>query len=281
MRILITGANGFVGYYLTKRLQNAGHVVIAAGRQQLDFTDPFSVHDIFTHHQPEVIIHAGAMSKPDDCELDPWKAYLVNVEGTVHLLTNAEEFKSFFIFLSTDFVFNGNEGMYDENALRDPINVYGKTKMEAEDAVMEYANPWAIVRTVMVYGNPVSGRGNLLTVVKEKLEKGEEYSFFDDQVRTPTYVEDLVDGLKSITEKKATGIFHLSGKDVMTPYQMAVRTADYLSLDKSLIKKVTATQMQQPARRPLKTGFVIDKAIQQLNFSPLSFEEGLAKTFAK
>ena len=116
--------------------------------------------------------------------------------------------------------------------------------------------------------------------MKEKLEKGVEYSVVDDQVRTPTYVEDLAKGIVSIIEKKATGIFHLSGKDVMTPYQMAIKTAGHLGFNSSLIKRVTASSFTQPAKRPAKTGFIIDKARKELGYEPLSFEEGLKKTFS-
>jgi dTDP-4-dehydrorhamnose reductase len=98
-------------------------------------------------------------------------------------------------------------------------------------------------------------------------------------VRTPTYVGDLADGIIAVIEKKAKGIYHLSGEDVLTPYQMAVRAAEYLGLDKTLIKKVTAADFSQPAKRPHKTGFVIDKAKNELGYQPLSFEEGLKKTF--
>ena len=112
------------------------------------------------------------------------------------------------------------------------------------------------------------------------MEKGEEYSVFDDQVRTPTYVEDLAKGIVSIIEKKATGVFHLSGKNILTPYQMAIKTAEHLRLDSSVIKKVTAASFSQPAKRPLKTGFIIDKARNELGYEPISFEEGLRKTLS-
>ena len=294
MKILITGANGFLGYYLVEQLLNKNYEVIATGRgqsrlpfskhknfhyEEMDFTDPFSIHDVFEKIKPEVVVHAGAMSKPDECELDQMKAYLVNVEGTVQLLINAEDIKSFFIFLSTDFVFDGERGMYNENDIPNPVNYYGRTKLEAEEAVKEYEFDWAIVRTVLVYGINHSGHNNILKIVKEKLEKGEEYNIVDDQVRTPTYVEDLATGIVTIIEKKATGVFHLSGKDMLTPYQMAIKTAEHLNLDSSVLKKVTAESFSQPARRPLKTGFVIDKARKELGYEPLSFEEGLKKTF--
>ncbi len=294
MRILITGANGFLGHYLTEQLLERKHEVIATGKGacrlpftqpnftyiSMDFTDPFAVHDAFEMYHPDVVVHAGAISKPDDCEKEQWQAYLTNVEGTVTMLTNAEECNSFFIFISTDFIFDGEKGMYKEEDVANPVNFYGKTKWEAEDAVKEYAHDWSIVRTVMVYGKPLTGRGNILSVVKEKLEKGESYSVFNDQVRTPTYVGDLAAGIVTIIENRHTGIFHLSGEDILTPYEMACKTADFLGLDKSLLKKVTAAEFSQPARRPLKTGFAIDKAKKELNFRPVSFEEGLAKTFS-
>ena len=295
MKILITGANGFLGYYLVEQLLAKNFSVIATGKGEcrlpfthdlnfqwltMDFTDPFSIHDVFEKIKPDVVIHSGAMSKPDECEMDQMKAYLVNVEGTVQLLINSEELKSFFVFLSTDFVFDGERGMYKEGDTPRPVNYYGRTKLEAEEAVKEYEHDWAIVRTVLVYGKNHSGHNNLLKIVREKLEKGEEYSVFDDQVRTPTYVEDLAKGIVSIIEKKATGVFHLSGKDILTPYQMAIKTAEYLNLDSSVIKKVTHTSFNQPAKRPLKTGFIIDKARKELGYEPISFEEGLRKTFS-
>jgi len=295
MKILITGANGFLGYYLAEQLLAKNLSVIATGRGEcrlpftqntnfqylgMDFTDPFSIHDVFENIKPDVVIHAGAMSKPDECETDQMLAYLVNVEGTVQLLINSADLKSFFIFVSTDFVFDGERGMYNEDDIPNPVNYYGRTKLEAEEAVKEYEFDWAIVRTVLVYGKNHSGHNNILKIVKEKLEKGEVYSVVDDQVRTPTYVEDLAKGIVSIIEKKATGIFHLSGKDILTPYQMATKTAEYLGLKSSLIKKVTAANFTQPAKRPPRTGFIIDKARKELGYEPISFEEGLKKTFS-
>jgi dTDP-4-dehydrorhamnose reductase len=295
MRVLITGANGFLGWYLCQQLMEKNYEVIATGKGEgrlpflegkdftylpMDFTDPFAVHDVFEKSCPHIVIHAGAMSKPDECELSQWEAFRTNVEGTVTLLNNAEEQQSFFVFLSTDFIFDGKQGMYREEDMPNPVNYYGKTKWEAEQAVQEYPHEWAIVRTVLVYGKSHGGRGNLLTVVKEKLEKKESYQVFNDQQRTPTYVEDLAAGIVAIIEKKARGVYHISGEERLTPYEMACQTADRLGLDRSLLGKITAADFRQPATRPLKTGFTIEKAKRDLDFRPCSFKEGLAKTFS-
>lgn len=295
MKVLLTGANGFLGYYLTQQLLRKDHDVIATGKGDcrlpfsadknftyvsMDFTDPFEVHDVFAKYSPEAVVHAGAMSRVDECEQNQWQAYMANVEGTITMLLNAEERKSFFVFISTDFIFDGKQGMYKEDDAPGPVNFYGKTKLEAEEAVKEYEYGWAIVRTILVYGKPCSGKDNILTVVKDKLEKGEEYRVVNDQVRTPTYVEDLAAAVISVIEMKATGIYHISGEDILTPYEMALAVADYLHLDKSLIKEVNRKFFSQPAKRPLKTGFIIDKANKKLGFNPISFSEGLKKTFS-
>ncbi|MEQ1677276.1 MAG: SDR family oxidoreductase [Chitinophagaceae bacterium] len=295
MKILVTGVNGFLGHYLTAQLLAKKYTVIATGLgacrlpfegqenffyETMDFTDDARVQAVFHKHKPDVVVHAGALCKPDDCELQQELAYKINADGTVILLEQASKCNSSFIYVSTDFIFDGEKGMYAEDDIPNPVNYYGTTKWEAEKAVQQFAGNWAIARTVLVYGKPLAGRSNILTVVKEKLEKGEEYKVVSDQVRTPTYVEDLAAGIVLMVEKKVTGIFHLSGADILTPFDMACKTADHLDLNRSLLINVTAATFSQPAQRPLKTGFIIDKAKKELGFSPIPFEEGLIKTFS-
>lgn len=291
--VLITGANGFVGSYLVP-LMAFSYKVIATARsvnakteipnihyQVLDFTDSFAVEEVFSIYQPDVVVHAGAMSKPDDCELNRDQAYNTNVQGTANLLKAANKLKSFFIFLSTDFVFDGQKGMYsEEDATGDPVNYYGKTKLQAEALMQQYAFGWSIVRTVLVYGKPMGGRQNILTVVAERLKAGQGYSVFGDQVRTPTYVEDLTAAIKAVADFRKEGIFHVSGEDIMTPFQMAVATAKHLQLNQNLLKEVDRESFEQPALRPLKTGFAIAKAKVELGYKPISFKEGLNRTFS-
>ena len=295
MRVLLTGANGFLGYYLAELLLHHGHDVIATGRGEcklpfqqntsfhyvvMDFTDPYRVHDVFQHYQPEAVIHSGAMTRVDDCEIHQWDAYVSNVEGTLNLLSNAEELRCPFIFISTDFVFDGSRGLYTEKDQPSPVNFYGKTKWEAEQAVMEYPYEWSIVRTVHIYGEPKNGNLNFLYILKTKLENGDSYLVVTDQYRTPTYVGDLARGVVAILEKKAGGLFHISGKDLVTPFEMATKAARLLGLDQHLIKPVTSLTFTQPGKRPPRTGFVIDRARRELDFEPVSFEEGLKLCFS-
>ena len=159
------------------------------------------------------------------------------------------------------------------------MNYYGETKVLAEDEVMSYPFPWSIVRTVLVYGKTFSGRENIVTNTAKLLREGKPLKIFDDQVRTPTYVEDLAGGIVAIIEKGATGIYHLSGEDVRTPYDIAGETAGYLGYDASRITAVKAHEFDQPARRPAKTGFDLSKAKKELNYQPIPFAEGLQRTF--
>jgi dTDP-4-dehydrorhamnose reductase len=292
-KVLVTGANGFLGYYLVRQLIQKSFSVLATGKGDcrltfreenffyapMDFTNDEEVKNTFEKFRPDVVVHCGAMSKPDECELHREAAFRVNVTGTINLLNASAAPNSFFIFLSTDFVFSGEEGMYKEDDQRRPVNYYGQTKLLAEDEVMNYKDDWSIVRTVLVYGKPNFSRQNILTNTAAALEKGQQLKIFNDQVRTPTYVEDLANAIISIIEKKAKGIFHISGENVMTPYDMAIAVAKHLHLDASLVSSVQEQDFDQPARRPLKTGFNIEKAMKVLNYKPISFEAGLEKTF--
>jgi dTDP-4-dehydrorhamnose reductase len=295
MNVLITGANGFLGYYLTALLLQKGQKVIATGRgecrlpfqgrphfqyETLDISNPVMDSSVFKKHKPRIVVHAGAMSKPDECEFNRELAYAINVLGTEHVLQASAVHGSFVIFISSDFVFDGQRGMYREEDIPGPVSFYGSTKLQSEQLVQMYPFDWSIVRTVLVYGKAMTGRNNLLTIVKEKLEKGEAYCVVDDQVRTPTYVEDLANGIVAVMEKKYNGVIHISGDEILTPYQMATRTAEYLGLDVSLLKRVTAADFSQPAKRPPRTGFIIDKAKKELGFNPVSFAEGLRRCFS-
>ncbi|WP_212002913.1 SDR family oxidoreductase [Chitinophaga sp. HK235] len=290
MKVLITGCNGLLGQHLIPLfVQNKTYDVIATGRganrspqhdhyiyEAVNLRDAGSVQQLVQKHQPDLIIHSGAMSQVDECEKNKDACWDTNVGATRYLVNAAEKINAAFIFLSTDFVFDGLNGPYDEEAPVNPINYYGTSKVAAERLVHNSKLQWAIVRTVLVYGvvnDP--HRSNMITWVKNNLQQGKKIKVVDDQWRTPTLCQDLAQGCLLIAEKKATGIFNISGKEVLTPYDMAIKTAEYFQLDKSLVEKISSKSLAQPAARPAKTGLIIDRAEKELGYSPHTFAEGL------
>lgn len=290
MKVLITGSNGLLGQHLIPVfVQNKTYDVIATGRganrspqrdhyiyEAVNLRDAGSVQQLVQKHQPDLIIHSGAMSQVDDCEKNKDACWDTNVGATRYLVNAAEKINASFIFLSTDFVFDGLNGPYDEEAPVNPINYYGTSKAAAERLVRNSKLSWAIVRTVLVYG--VSNdphRSNMITWVKNNLQQGKKIKVVDDQWRTPTLCQDLATGCLLLAEKKATGVFNISGNEVLTPYDMALKTAEYFQLDTSLIEKISSRSLAQPAARPAKTGLIIDKAVKELGYQPHSFAEGL------
>ena len=295
MNVLVTGANGLLGQHLVKILLDNNHEVTATGLgksrlsfkndnytyHELDITDGTVVNELIVNKRPQVIIHAAAMTQVDQCEEQKVACWNVNVTATRFLLDAAKEISARFIFVSSDFVFDGLHGPYSETSEPNPVNYYGSSKWGAEKAVEESGLNWTIVRTVLVTGNPLTGaRKNIITWVKEKLEKGEKIRVVDDQYRTPTFVEDLAAGIVLVLEKNVQGIFHISGKDALTPYAIAIETARLLKLDEKLIERTDSASLGQPAMRPVRTTFNISKAEKELGYQPHSFKESLEKMFA-
>ena len=290
MKVLITGSNGLLGQHLIPLFVADGqYEVIAAGRgvnrlphqqgytyESVNLRNTVSVQQLLEKHHPDIIIHAAAMTQVDDCERNKDACWDTNVAATRYLIQAAEKYNPFFVFLSTDFIFDGLEGPYREDDPPNPLSYYGASKVAAERMIKNSKLPWAIVRTVLVYGTAIDmQRSNIITWVKNNLQQGKKIKVVDDQWRTPTLVQDLAEGCKLVADKQATGTFHISGNEMLTPYEMAVQTAQFFKLDLRLIEKVNAKSFVQPAKRPAKTGFVIDKAVQELGYQPRSFAEGL------
>ncbi len=293
-KVLVTGANGFLGQHLVNLLLQKNCVVVAVGRGEsrlpfstsphfnyydADITNDMLMQHILEKEKPDTIVHAAAITQADDCQLHQENCEAVNVRATAQLLLSAESVSSHFIYISTDFVFDGIKGDYTEEDDANPVSWYGFTKIQAESIVETSDIPFAIVRTCLVYGNAFTGtRSNIITWVKENLVAGKPIKVVNDQWRTPTYVKDLAMGIWLIIEKSATGVYHIAGKDKLTPYDMAMQTAALCGLNHELIEKTDAASFTQPAKRPPKTGFNIDKARRELGYEPLGFDEGLKKT---
>jgi dTDP-4-dehydrorhamnose reductase len=289
MKVLVTGANGLLGQKLCELLvQDSGIQLIATAKEALkfnagkstadllDITNSWQVEEIFSKYQPDFVIHTAAMTNVDACETDKESCWKINVTATEHLLKAAGKYKVHFVFLSTDFIFDGTQALLDETARAAPVNYYGESKLAAEKLVQEYGEAWAIARTVLVYGyNKNLSRSNIVLWVKESLENKKKIKVVNDQLRTPTLVEDLAMGCYLIVKNKAKGIFHISGDQLLSPYEMALKVAAFFNLDATLIEESNSIDFTQTAKRPLKTGFNISEAKHVLHYNPKSFEEAL------
>lgn len=289
-KILITGSNGLLGQKLIYALRSRNDITLIAtakginrtkeksgyAYEELDITNSEMVMNVLMKHKPDCVINTAAMTNVDACEQNKEECRRLNIDAVTYLTDACKKINAHFIHLSTDFVFDGTQGPYDELAEPNPLSYYAQTKYDGEKILMQSDIAWSILRTIIIYGTVDDGqRSNVVLWTKKSLEQHQKINVITDQYRCPTLAEDLADACIQCALKKAEGIFHVSGKDFMSIWQAAEITADFFHLDKSLMQPVTTAQLNQPAKRPLVTGFVIDKAKHILNYNPHSFTEGL------
>jgi len=291
-RILITGANGLLGQALTRRLSTDDDYAVLATAwddtlslddvpcdyTSMDVTAPEEVEHTFSVFEPNVVVNCAALSDVSTCENNRNEAWATNARAVKRLARHCNNHRTHLVQISTDFVFNGKRGPYDESAQPDPVNYYGRTKLAAENHVREAGRRnWTIVRTVLLYGTGTSlSRKNVVLWLVDELKQGNPVHVVNDQWRTPTYVPDLaagIDALLQTTEK--TGIYHLSGPDMVSIHELAIRVADVFNLDESLIHPVPSDDFDESVERPSKTGFRLEKARTELEYNPRSLTEGL------
>lgn len=289
-KILVTGSNGLLGQKLTDLLlQDSQYQLIATGLGdnrhpnkdinyvQLDITDEKNVQEVLNAQKPNFVINTAAMTNVDACETDKTLCDKLNIDAVLYLSKASSAINAKLIHISTDFIFDGKSGPYKEDALPNPLSYYGLSKLKGEEMVKKYANSFAILRTVLVYGvvNDMS-RSNIVLWAKQALSEGKSINVVDDQFRTPTLAEDLAMGCKLACDKNAQGIFNISGKDFMSIYELVERVAKFYGLSMETVTKSDSKNLNQPAARPPITGFILDKAISELGYIPHSFEQGIA-----
>ena len=289
-KILITGSNGLLGQKLVYNLKQRKDVELyatAIGENRLidksgysflslDITDRNNVNKVIENVGPEVIINTAAMTNVDACEINKEACWKINVDAVNYLVEASLKFNSHFIHLSTDFVFDGESGPYSEKDTPNPLHYYAESKLAAEKIIQKKSNNWAVLRTIIIYGiTDNMSRSNLVLWSKGEIEKGNTIRVVNDQYRSPTLAEDLAEGCIAVADKNAQGIYHLSGPETNSILELVHKVAEYYNLDKSKIIPVTSASLNQPAKRPLKTGFIIEKAKTDLNFNPRNFDEGI------
>lgn len=282
MKILITGINGLVGNSLYKLLKDSGHELFYSSRNleglanyKVDISEKDEVDSFFKLENPDVVINSAAMANVDLCEEDQDLCWKINVGGIQNLVDACKKYSTHLTHISTDYIFDGNKvsGIYNEEDLPNPQGYYAKSKLEGEKVIIENNISYSILRTILVYG--VHKKANIVTFVKSSLEANKNVNLVSDQVRMPTFSDDLSRACIYASEKKAQGIFHVCGPEQMSYLEIGNRIAEYFSLDKNLINHVKTMDLNQKALRPYKTGFDLKKARDILDYKPTNFEDSL------
>ena len=290
MKILITGSNGLLGQKLLHKLRVDKDISLIATSKgdnrvsvtngykycPLDITNEDMVHSLISKENPDVVINTAAMTNVDLCEEEKELCDLINVAAVGYLADACQNNKTHLIQISTDFIFDGENGPYTELDEPNPLSYYGLSKLHSEQILESHDVEWTVLRTIIVFGVGENlSKSNIVLWAKEMLKNGKEMSIIDDQFRAPTLAEDLADACILAVKKKAFGIFNASGKDIMSIFEMVERIGKFYGYSTDNLNRISTDTLNQKAARPPKTGFVLDKAINNLGYSPHSFEECL------
>jgi len=284
VKLLITGASGLLGTKLCEIALRKNHEVYSAYSQhrplygtpvKLDILDLKAEQQILDKIKPQGVVHAAALTDVDKCETEKELAWKTNVEATTNLVRLCKEHDAYLVYVSTDYVFNGEKGTYKEMDDPAPINPYGLTKLKGEEAV-QTLNKYCIVRGSVIYGStPATGKTNFALWLLDKLRKKEEVKIIIDQWNSPTLNVSMAEMILQILEKKIDGIFHLAGATRLSRYEFAERLAETFNLDPKYIKPVQTEHIKWIAQRPKDSSLDVNKAKRTLAIKPLEIREAL------
>ena len=289
MIVLITGSNGLLGQKILENLRKNDYTIIATSKDEnrvkqdyfytyesLDITQEKEVNRVLNLYSPDVVFNTAAMTNVDLCEAERAICDKLNVDAVGFLANSCLKIDAHLIHISTDFIFDGNDGPYSENDIANPLSYYGKSKYKSEKLLNNHLCKSSILRTIVLFGIAENlTKSNIVLWAKDQLENSNKINIIDDEFRAPTLAEDLAEACVLVAKKKAFGVFHICGKDSMSIYEMVVVIANFYNFDVNLINRISAKKLNQKAKRPPKTGFILDKAINKLGYNPHSFEECL------
>ena len=285
MRILVTGGSGLLGSKLVEILVKRGHEVYSGYNLhkplngypvKADISNREEIRKAFNISKPEAVIHAAALTNVDKSEVNKELAWKVNVLGTRNIAELAKQYNAFLIYVSTDYIFDGEKGMYKENDKPNPINYYGFTKLKGEEEIQKTTSNYCIARSSVIYGStPAAGKVNFALWIMEKLRKGEKINIITDQWNSPTLNTNLAEMLTEILERKITGIYHLAGATRINRYNFAKLIAKTFDLNKDLITPTTSNNIKWIGRRPRDSSLDISKASATLHHKPLNIKKSL------
>ena len=269
-KILITGAFGQLGYSVSNLLKKKYDLILtdidgvdsSDNLIYLDIVDENQINEVISKTYPDVIINLASYTDVDACELNPQRSALLNKESIKLLL---KYFDGKFIQISTDYVFDGTNGPYSEDDLTNPINSYGRTKLEAEKILTEKSRDWCILRTNVLFDYYNNTKASFIKWVIDSLKSNSTIRVVNDQWNNPTWTENLAEVIELVIKKNVNGLYHYGGADYLNRYNFAIMIADIFDLDKSLIMPISTAELKQPAKRPIKGGLRTNKIEHALN----------------
>jgi len=283
MKFLVTGSAGLVGQNVVRDLVKQNHDVYSIYHDDkptdgipinLDLSNVEEIKKQIHTIKPDIIIHLAAMTNVDLCEAEKDLAYTINTKATETLAKESAKINAFFVYVSTDYVFDGKKGMKNEDDIPNPIGYYGKTKLEGEISLNNLASNWAIARTSTPFGIHPKKKSFPLWV-KENLESNKEIKVLTDQYTSPTYVPNLSKMIIEIATKQVNGIVHLAGSTRISRYDFAVMISEKLGLDKTFLIKAKTEDMDWKAKRPKDSSLDVTKATEILNEKPQNIQQSL------
>ena len=298
MKILATGLTGLVGSRLTELLSDSYELEGLSRKTGIDITDKASVISKITSSDAQIVLHLAAKTDVDGCEKDKetdnkflgqrdlgnqeWirqkTAWVMNVFGTQNIVDACRIKKKKLIYVSTDFVFDGNKsqnGGYVEDDVQSPVNWYGQTKYEGEKIVMNSGLDWTIVRIAYPYRANFNNKNDFFRIILQRLKDGQKLNMVTDHIMTPTFIDDFVYAVDSLIKTKQTGIFHTVGNQFISPFDAAILITEKFNLDKSKILQTTREEyFKDKAQRPFFLGLKNDK-IEEMGIKMKTFEQGL------
>ena len=284
MHILVIGASGFIGQYLVRRLgRTQDHEVTGTflsraptddgnSWHRLELTDASGLEQLFCSSRPEVVVHLAAMADVGTAERNPDRATAVNTTAAAAIARLCRMHDARLVFVSTEYVFDGTHGFYREDDAPNPTTHYGQTKWEAEQEVAKLDFPWSILRTSIVYGWPRPGGRNFVSWLVASLQSGQPYLGSIAVMRTPVYVEHLIDGIVKLVEEGYPGTHHVAGRDWVSMYDFALAVAKGFHLDRGLVISADGA----PAQAPDMLGLDCARTMSLLNLPQLGLTEGIA-----
>ena len=271
MKSLIVGASGQLGHAISSLLGDDR--VLTASRRgapsyelRIDLTEFATrtklAYELIQQYEPDAVYCIGGMTDVDACESDRKAAMLTNCHGPAILAKVAATFGLPFIYISSDYVFDGKCGPYAEDAAPNPVSIYGCSKWQGELGIQAVHPKALIVRTTVVYG-PDKGGKNFVYRLCRCLQRQQPIRVPCDQISTPTYCEDLARGVIALVASGAAGVYHVSGPETLSRLEFAIKTAEALQLDSSIIIGIPSSKLAQKAKRPLQGGLKTDKLCKE------------------